>query len=63
MTKSQNPRGSPIRFFGFGSEFGLWASECVMALVALGITGGIGAYKAVEVCRGTAAARPRRPWP
>ena len=23
-----------------------------MALIALGITGGIGAYKAVEVCRG-----------
>ena len=31
-----------------------------MALIALGVTGGIGAYKAVEVARGAAEARPRR---
>ena len=31
-----------------------------MALIALGVTGGIGAYKAVEVCRGLQKRGPRR---
>jgi phosphopantothenoylcysteine decarboxylase/phosphopantothenate--cysteine ligase len=31
---------------------GIWDLGCVVSLIALGVTGGIGAYKAVEVCRG-----------
>jgi phosphopantothenoylcysteine decarboxylase / phosphopantothenate---cysteine ligase len=31
-----------------------------MSLIALGVTGGIGAYKAVEIARGLQKARPRR---
>ena len=33
-----------------------------MSLIALGVTGGIGAYKAVEVCRGLQK-RATTSWP
>jgi phosphopantothenoylcysteine decarboxylase/phosphopantothenate--cysteine ligase len=32
--------------------FGLWDVGFAVSLIALGVTGGIGAYKAIEVCRG-----------
>ena len=45
MTKSQIPTS-------LGLGLGFWALGFDMSLIALGVTGGIGAYKAVEVCRG-----------
>ncbi len=34
-----------------------------MAFIALGVTGGIGAYKAVEIARGLQTATGTRSWP